>query len=106
LLIEELTDAPVEEMTERTPEELAGARPETPPAADAGAQTADLTGELSELAEEGGPAADAPGPGAAPVLPVQRTSGPTGEFPRPGFPGAPDGGAPAVDPAPGPEPED
>jgi hypothetical protein len=91
LLIEELTDAPVQEMTEQTPEALTGPAPE-PARGSSLTETADLTDELADLTEDA--AADT---GAAPELPVQRTSGPTGEFPRPTFPGPADG---EPDPAP------
>jgi EAL domain-containing protein (putative c-di-GMP-specific phosphodiesterase class I) len=95
LLIQDVTDAPVEEMTEQTPEQLAAALPGITPAP--GPETADLTDELDGLtddvppetvtAEEPGPVeAELPPLPAFPWVPVQRTSGPTGEFPRPDFP--------------------
>jgi EAL domain len=95
LLIDELTDAPAEEMTEQTPEELTAALPEITPAA--GPETADLTDELESLTDDVAPAQDAavetPQPPAElpplpqfPWVPVQRSSGPTGEFTRPEFP--------------------
>jgi hypothetical protein len=95
LLIDELTDVPGEGMTEQTPEELMAALPEITPAA--GPETADLTGELDGLTDdvdgETHPAVEEPTPQAAvpplplfPWVPVQRSSGPTGEFPRPEFP--------------------
>jgi hypothetical protein len=90
LLIEELTEAPAQEMTEQTPETLTGPAPE-PAGGTSTTETADLTDELAELTEDAredtGPSTDG---GAVPELPVQRTSGPTGEFPRPPFPGPAD----------------
>jgi diguanylate cyclase (GGDEF)-like protein/PAS domain S-box-containing protein len=101
LLIGELTEAPGEEMTEETPEELTADLPEITPAATT--VTADLTGELDGLAddeleddgaqdvvpsEDVAVAEPAPEPLPLPMfpwVPVQRTSGPTGEFPRPSF---------------------
>jgi hypothetical protein len=99
LLIGELTDAPGEEMTEETPEELTADLPEIAPAA--GPETADLTDELEGLTDDSAPAEEvaaeavaveepAPTPDLPPLpmfpwVPVQRTSGPTGEFPRPSF---------------------
>jgi EAL domain-containing protein (putative c-di-GMP-specific phosphodiesterase class I) len=106
LLIDEITEAPGEEMTEETPEELTAALPEITPVGTT--VTADLTGELDGLADDGAqdamppedavgaeqpvddaapppPAAEPPPLPLFPWVPVQRTSGPTGEFPRPSF---------------------
>jgi hypothetical protein len=79
-----LTDAPVQEMTEQTPEAHTGPARE-PARGTSLTETADLTDELVDPTEDAG--ADS---GAAPELPVQRTSGPTGEFPRPPFLGQTD----------------
>jgi hypothetical protein len=89
LLIEELTEAPVQELTEQTPESLTAPAAELAPGTST-TVTADLTDELAELTEDAADSGPSTDGGAVPELPVQRTSGPTGEFPRPPFPGPAD----------------